>query len=1006
MRGGTGDDDGAEALTATLAELRRLAAAHEGYAALLPDRDNRAAAAFVAASAHQVVTLGLGRGGAVSRIDTAAVSSDVCATLLFLIAEAHADAAEAAKRIRPHPDHAGAIESALLIAIRNLAQGRLFDIVHPALPDLDVDSQDIAASALQALQHMLLKGVRRLASQLRSRVDRIPEAGAVEPASAIFARVKALCVEPIEGVLGSGEQVYSLYPGPLHLANLLLAVEGDLIACALTRIPTPGGAEEGGWWQVLRRMARGRPYLWRNHREAIASGYLEQGISSAISFPTGAGKSTLAELKIATALLRGEKVVFLAPTHALVGQTTRALQNTFRNYEVIGDVDEDVSLADIYVLPEVTVTTPERCLMLMALQPDVFADLGLIVFDECHLVHPREEDRSRRGLDAMLAILNLSQVAPEADLLLLSAMMKNTAEIAGWLKYLTERECLTLDLAWKPTRQVRGCVVYPAEQIGSLNEMLAKARRDYPNHNNPPAQIQRELGASPFGLFSLLQTWSTTNREDYALVKLIAESQLLTTGRRRGGDWYLTPNGNQTSGAIAAAAVAAGMKTLVFVQTTVFCESCVNAFPARIEPNEVALTEEEQRWRELTVEEIGGAEYCYLKVDDDGLVRTGAASHHSLLLREERELHESLFRRPNGVRALFATSTLAQGMNLPSEVVIISGDSRFDPDAGKMKKLEAHELLNAAGRAGRAGEGAQGCVLLVPSKVIDFDNLSNKINGHWMELQAIFEQADQCLIIDDPLQTVLDQIHDGITKSGTASYLLSKLPLAMAGAEEDPAATLLKRTFAAYRAGLRGDQAWIQSRVNAALAARATPELPEKEKWIEQVAGSTGLAVALLQRLVELLDAGAFDGGAIEIVAALSAWLDTKPIMLMDLVRPDSLEELFGDRYKKLRNDTERAQHALRVIAKLWPLWMSGVPLCRLEEEFLARPDVSGIAKMPGVSSRALYPISPLSRPCPRGCLPPGVRPPAKTPRSQPSWQRLAELSAKGATAQRRLRRG
>ena len=265
-------------------------------------------------------------------------------------------------------------------------------------------------------------------------------------------------------------------------------------------------------------MARGRPYLWRNHRDAIASGYLEQGVSSAISFPTGAGKSTLAELKIATALLRGEKVVFLAPTHALVGQTTRALQNTFHKYEVIGDVDEEISLADAYVLREVTVTTPERCLMLMALQPDVFADLGLIVFDECHLLHPREEDRSRRGLDAMLAILNLSQVAPEADLLLLSAMMKNTAEIAGWLKYLTGRECLTLDLAWKPTRQVRGCVVYPAEQIAALNEILAKARRDYPNHSDPPVQTRRELGASPFGLFSLLQTWSTTNREDYALV--------------------------------------------------------------------------------------------------------------------------------------------------------------------------------------------------------------------------------------------------------------------------------------------------------------------------------------------------------------------------------------------------------------------------------------------------------------------------------------------------------
>lgn len=68
-----------------------------------------------------------------------------------------------------------------------------------------------------------------------------------------------------------------------------------------------------------------------------------------------------------------------------------------------------------------------------------------------------------------------------------------------------------------------------------------------------------------------------------------------------------------------------------------------------------------------------------------GVVRTGAASHHSLLLREERELHESLFKRKDGLHALFVTSTLAQGMNLPSEVVIICGDSRFDLDADKFK---------------------------------------------------------------------------------------------------------------------------------------------------------------------------------------------------------------------------------------------------------------------------------------------------------------------------------
>src|SRR5882724_1564717 len=926
----------------TLNELRRLAAAHESHVALLPERENRAAAAFVAAAAHQACMLRRGTVVGQSRIDAAAVTPEICATLLFLVAEANADAAEAAKRIVADPQTSNAVERALLSAIRNLAQGRLIEIVRQETPEVAGVEAKTGEQALQALQLMLLRGVKSLALQLRRRVDVAPSSGGIETAGMIFTRVKQLSVEPIEDVLDTGDPVFSLYPGPLHLANLLLSVERDLMETSLTRVPTPGGVEERGWWQIIRRMARQRPYLWRNHREAIDRGYLAQGTSSAISFPTGGGKSTLAELKIATALLRGEKVVFLAPTHALVGQTTKALKNTFRNFDIIGDLDEDITFTDVVVLPEVTVTTPERCLMLLSIQPDAFAGLGLIVFDECHLLHPREEDRSRRGLDAMLAILNLTLAAPTADLLLLSAMMKNTSDVAGWIESLTGRACLTLDLAWKPTRQVRGCVVYPAEQISTLNAKLTKARRDKPKQKSTPAAIKRELLAAPFGLFSLLQTWSTTDREDYALLPLLTDPQPLSTGRTRGGSWYLTPNGNQASGAIAAASVAAGMKTLVFVQTTIFCESCVADFRTRLDTRAVTLTEDESSWRMLAVEEMGDAKHCYLQIDDDGLLRGGAASHHGLLLREERDLHESLFKRPDGIDALFATSTLAQGMNLPSAVVIISGDSRFDPGADKMKRLEAYELLNAAGRAGRAGDGAQGFVLLVPSKVIDFDDQNNQINGHWMELQAIFEQADQCLVIEDPLRNLLDQIHDGVTKGGVPAYLLSKLPLSVASSLEDPAETLLKRSFAAYRAKSDGQQEWIDSRIAAAIAARSSVELPDDGKWIEQVAGSTGLSVGILQQLVDLSDRGGLDGTTMETIGALLDWLAKKPIILIDVVRPESLEGLFGEAYKKLPSDVERAGQALSAISLLLPLWMSGVPLCKLEAEFLASTDNLG----------------------------------------------------------------
>ncbi|MER8631547.1 DEAD/DEAH box helicase [Mesorhizobium opportunistum] len=954
-----------EALLATVAELRRIAAAHETYAALLPDRENRASAAFVAASAHQAVSLALREAENTSQVGIAAVSSDVCATLLFLLAEAHADAAEAAKRIVP-PASASPIERDLLLAIRRLAQGHLGEIVNSDEPEIDVDGNDFGFRALDALRLLLLRGVTSLARQLRLRVDVAPETGGVVPASALFAQVRALAIEPIEGAGVDGETLLSLYPGPLHLANLLLGLEGDLLGTALSRIPTPGGVNNDGWWQTLRRMARQRPYLWRNHREAINKGYLEQGVSSAISFPTGGGKSTLAELKIATALLRGERVIFLAPTHALVGQTQRSLVRIFQDYSILADIDEDIGIGDLVVLGEVTVMTPERCLMLLSVDSDAFADLGLVVFDECHLMHPRGDDRSRRGLDAMLAILNLTRVAPAADLLLLSAMMKNTEEIAGWLAYLTGRKCLTLDLNWKPTRQVRGCVVYPAEQIAALKAQLTQARVDYPDHDSPPVGVKNALLAQPFGLFSLLQTWSTTNRSDYALLQLLSDGRLLSNGRTQRGSWYLTPNGNETSGAIAATAASAGIKTLVFVQTTVFCESCVKSYPARVAAGQIDLTEDEKKWRALAEEEMGGSSFCYMKLAADGTLRTGTASHHALLLREERELHESLFRRPDGIKVLFATSTLAQGMNLPSEVVIISGDSRFDPQADKMQKLEAHELLNAAGRAGRAGEGAQGFVLLVPSKVIEFDDQNNQINGHWMELQAIFEQADQCLVIDDPLRAVLDHIHDGITQTGPSAYLLSKLPLTVAGGELDPAAVLLNRSFSAYRALVASDADWLSTRVASALAARTTVDLAEPYRWIEQVSGATGLSVGLLQQIVERLDAGAFSGTAREVVAALLDWLDAHPAELLNLVRPESLEEMFGTPFKNLSDDEARAKLALSWLRRLWPLWMSGLPLCELEKEFLGRstnlkqcknarhfasrlvPDLAFLAGLPG----------------------------------------------------------
>jgi superfamily II helicase len=49
--------------------------------------------------------------------------------------------------------------------------------------------------------------------------------------------------------------------------------------------------------------------------------------------------------------------------------------------------------------------------------PESFQNVGLVVFDECHLLHP-DEGGGRRGLDAMLCLLALLELAPASDVLL------------------------------------------------------------------------------------------------------------------------------------------------------------------------------------------------------------------------------------------------------------------------------------------------------------------------------------------------------------------------------------------------------------------------------------------------------------------------------------------------------------------------------------------------------------------------------------------------------------
>lgn len=204
-----------------------------------------------------------------------------------------------------------------------------------------------------------------------------------------------------------------------------------------------------------------------------------------------------------------KSVVYLAPTHALVDQVETDMSAQIGGLEAVSVV-EDVALEELGErLPPFSVMTPERCLALLGFAPELFDKVGLLVFDEFHLISaddPKTSSKvSARAIDAMLALLTFLRHRKQADLLLLSAMVANGAEIARWLRGVTGREVEPFDDPWKPTRQLRSCVIYDRSDV-------AQAAKEALRMKSKAAQ--NRVPAQPLGLFSLISGWHPKRPEN------------------------------------------------------------------------------------------------------------------------------------------------------------------------------------------------------------------------------------------------------------------------------------------------------------------------------------------------------------------------------------------------------------------------------------------------------------------------------------------------------------
>jgi ATP-dependent RNA helicase HelY len=177
-------------------------------------------------------------------------------------------------------------------------------------------------------------------------------------------------------------------------------------------------------------------------------------------------------------------------------------------------------------------------------------------------------------------------------------------------------------------------------------------------------------------------------------------------------------------------------------------------------------------------------------------------------------------------------------MNLPAQFAILAGDKRQDAEG--RTSLEAHEILNAAGRAGRAGHLANGIVLLISDPVTGFTANGKPDNRSVAKLRKLLPPNDQCVPMDDPLTALLDQIQAGRIDDAAVRYFTSRV---QAGEEPTEAAeqavAMVNRSFAAFKARQAQQNEVFEQKLDAL---RAVLAKSDSTPAIATIAASTGLS--------------------------------------------------------------------------------------------------------------------------------------------------------------------
>ena len=435
-------------------------------------------------------------------------------------------------------------------------------------------------------------------------------------------------------------------------------------------------------------------------REACKS--LQAGRGVLVAAPTGAGKTIVGEFAIYLALQRGLKAFYTTPIKALSNQKYSELTDKYGIHNV-GLLTGDTSINGD--APVVVMTTEVLRNMLYADSASL-DDLGYVVMDEVHYLADRF-----RGAVWEEVIIHLPS---EVQVASLSATVSNAEEFGAWLDTVRGHTDIIVS-------EHRPVPLWQHVMVGRNIVDLFAGETPFDEIAPPDADAAEPLLSAE----AASQRGFEVNPELLSMAK--AESQMNFRGRfghggrsqrRQHGQHGRENSGGPTEqrspvrkASRPQVIASLDRQDLLPAITFIFSRAGCDAAVAQCVSAGLWLTSErEQRIIAMRVDEAGQD----IPSEDldvlgfwswrDGLLR-GLAAHHAGLLPTFKEVVEKLFAE-GLVKAVFATETLALGVNMPARSVVLEKLEKFNGEAHV--GITAGEYTQLTGRAGRRGIDVEG----------------------------------------------------------------------------------------------------------------------------------------------------------------------------------------------------------------------------------------------------------------------------------------------------------